>query len=141
MPAPTIATFTWNLIFEAEKAGTPQPFEAAIAKAKADCKPVMIDFFADWCAACKELDKHTYVAKDVVAESGRFVNIKVDGTSDHEVTDAIYEKFGVKGLPTVAFISPSGAVLTSPRVTGYLAPDAFLKEMRKVAIETCLASP
>ncbi len=135
------ATFTWNLTFEAEKAGNAQPFDAALAKAKADCKPVMIDFFADWCAACKELDKHTYVAKDVVAEAGRFVNIKVDGTTDHEVTDALYEKFGVKGLPTVAFVSPSGAVLSSPRVTGYLAPEAFLKEMRKVAIETCSASP
>ncbi len=135
------ADFAWGLIFQADKQGSPEAFDVALAKAKADCKPVMIDFFADWCAACKELDQHTYVAKDVVAESQRFVTIKVDGTNDHDITDKLYEKFGVKGLPTVAFVSPTGDVLDKPRVTGFLNPEQFLTEMQKVAIATCSASP
>jgi thiol:disulfide interchange protein DsbD len=135
------ADFSWGLIFQADKQGSPEAFDVALAKAKADCKPVMIDFFADWCAACKELDQHTYVAKDVVTESQRFVTIKVDGTNDHEITDKLYEKFGVKGLPTVAFVSPTGDVLDKPRVTGFLNPEQFLTEMQKVAIATCSASP
>jgi thiol:disulfide interchange protein DsbD len=135
------AEFSWALVYQAETAGSTKPFEEALAKAKADCKPVMIDFFADWCAACKELDQHTYVAKDVQAESQRFVTIKVDGTNENDLTDGLYEKFGVKGLPTVAFVSPTGEVLEKPRVTGFMKPEAFLLEMQKVALATCSASP
>lgn len=133
--------FTWALTFDAHQANSAEPFEAALAQAKHDCKPVLIDFFADWCAACKELDQHTYVAKEVAAESQRFVTIKVDGTEDHDVLDALYERFGIQGLPTVAFIDPMGKVLDSPRVTGFLPPEKFVKEMQKVAIATCSAAP
>lgn len=146
-PAPTPdgsgkhAEFAWSVTFNAEKTNSPEPFEAALAQAKADCKPVMIDFFADWCAACKELDQHTYVAPGVMAEAQRFVTIKVDGTQDHEVLDKLYARFGVQGLPTVAFVDPMGEVLQSPRVTGFLPPDKFLPEMRKVALATCSRTP
>jgi thiol:disulfide interchange protein DsbD len=129
--------FQWAMIFKADEAKSATPFDDVLARAKADCKPVMIDFFADWCAACKELDAHTYVAKDVVGESQRFVTIKVDGTNDHEVLDGLYARFGVQGLPTVAFIDPMGQLLPEPRVNGFLAPDQFLTEMRKVALATC----
>lgn len=133
--------FAWGLVFHGEAEKSPDSFFAALDKARASCRPVMIDFFADWCAACKELDQHTYVAKDVVSESQRFVTIKVDGTADSDVTDKLYEKFGVRGLPTVAFLSPTGEVLEKPRVTGFLPPEQFVQEMRKVAISTCAASP
>jgi len=112
-----------------------------LEKAKADCKPVMIDFFADWCAACKELDQHTYTQPGVVAEAERFVKVKVDGTDDHEVLDALYKRFGVQGLPTVAFIDPMGKVLESPRVTGFMKADDFVNELKKVQIATCSRTP
>jgi len=131
----------WVMTFNAETSGSAEPFDAAIAKAKADCKPVMIDFYADWCAACKELDAKVYTTTEVATESGRFVNIKVDGTADHDVLDKIYKKFGVAGLPTVAFLDPMGELLTDPKVTGYLSPDKFLGEMKKVGIATCSRSP
>ncbi len=129
--------FVWALEYSAEKSKSPEPFDAVLAKAKADCRPVLIDFFADWCAACKELDSHTYVSPEVRAESERFVTVKVDGTVDHDVLDGLYERFGVQGLPTVAFIDPSGGVMKSPRVTGFLPPEKFLAEMRKVDVTTC----
>lgn len=152
MAAPSAATipshqpshaseFTWALTFQADKEQSLAPFDAVLAKAKADCKPVMIDFFADWCAACKELDQHTYVAPDVVAESQRFVAVKVDGTVDHDVLNSLYERFGVQGLPTVAFIDPMGEPLSSPRVTGFLPAEPFLAEMRKIALTTCARTP
>jgi thiol:disulfide interchange protein DsbD len=127
----------WAINFRAETAGTADPFNALLDKAKASCKPVMIDFFAEWCAACKELDKHTYTSPKVVAETGRFIAIKVDGTNDHEVLDKLYERFGVQGLPTVAFVDARGAVLQNPKVTGFLPPEEFLAEMKKVPSEQC----
>jgi thioredoxin:protein disulfide reductase len=127
--------------FNADVSNSPAPFDALLAKAKATCKPVMIDFFAEWCAACKELDQHTYSAAAVVTETERFVNIKVDGTNDHEVLDGLYERFGVKGLPTVAFIASNGTVLSDPKVTGFLPPDKFLTELKKVHSGECSPSP
>ncbi len=127
----------WQVTFNAEATGNADPFEAAIAKAKADCKPVMIDFYADWCAACKELDSNVYTTAEVAEESLRFVNIKVDGTADHEVLDKLYKQYGVAGLPTVAFLNPMGELLSDPKVTGYLPPAKFLDEMKKVRVATC----
>lgn len=131
--------FVWSLTYKAEE--NIAPFDEVLAKAKADCKPVMIDFFADWCAACKELDHLTYVAPEVIAESKRFVTVKVDGTNESDVTDQMYKRFGVKGLPTVAFIDPMGEVLQNPRVAGFLPPKEFLPEMRKIGLATCSRTP
>ncbi len=64
--------------------------DAALARARAEHRPVMIDFFAEWCAACKELDRETYVAPGVVDEAERFVRIKVDGTNAVDPVDALY---------------------------------------------------
>jgi thiol:disulfide interchange protein DsbD len=133
--------YQWAMVFNGAQVKTSKPFDAALAQAKADCKPVMIDFFAEWCAACKELDEVTYTAKEVLDESRRFVSIKVDGTEDDELTASLQNQFGVQGLPTVAFVDHSGKVLQSPRVTGFLPPEAFLKEMQKVAIASCTAAP
>ena len=132
--APEHKALEWHLKFAVadEEDTNVTPFEAALAKARADGKPVMIDFFAEWCAACKELDRFTYVAAPVVTESARFVNIKVDGTNDAEAIQALQTKFGVKGLPTVAFVSSSGEILQAPRVTGFLDAEQFLAELKKV---------
>ena len=114
---------------------SPSTVDAALARARGRAQPVMIDFFAEWCAACKELDRETYVAAEVVAEAERFVRIKVDGTDEDGCCDwaRFYERFGVKGLPTVAFIRPEAAtVLADPKVTGFLPPDQFLAELKKV---------
>lgn len=119
----------WHARFSSE---TAKEIEAVLQKARDEKKPVMIDFYADWCAACKELDREVYVEASVVEEAERFINIKVDGTNEDDPIEALYEKFGVKGLPTVAFVDSSGEVLKDPRVTGFLEPDKFLSELRKV---------
>ena len=122
---------TWDLRYAGE--GTePGPVNAALARARAEHKPVMIDFFAEWCAACKELDRETYVAPAVVTEAERFVRIKVDGTNALDPLDALYARFGINGLPTVAFVSSEGKVLDDPRVTGFLGPEKFTEALRQV---------
>jgi thiol:disulfide interchange protein DsbD len=103
-----------------------------LARARSEGRPVMIDFFAEWCAACKELDRETYPAPEVIEESGRFINVKVDATQSDDALDALMERFGVEGLPTVAFVSSKGELLRAPRVTGFLDPRSFIVEMKKV---------
>jgi thiol:disulfide interchange protein DsbD len=131
-PAAKRSSLTWQLQFSgADPRGLPS-FDTALARARAEGRPVMIDFFAEWCAACKELDHKTYVAEPVVKEADRFVNIKVDGTNEEDVIATLYERFGVLGLPTVAFVGSDGKILEAPRVTGFLGPDRFAAEMKKV---------
>ncbi len=93
--------------------------------------PVMIDFYADWCAQCKELDKYTYTDKDVADLSKSFNNIKIDLTKENK---GIAEKYNIKGLPVVIFMNAKGEEIKELRVTGFLKPDEFIKKM-KIALE------
>ncbi len=122
----------WNLQFPSAQASGVDQFDAALQQARSGGRPVMIDFGAEWCAACKELERDTYVDPNVVSESSRFINIKVDGTNEVDAVEALYQRFEVQALPTVAFISSQGEILRDPRVTGFLGPDRFLAELRKV---------
>lgn len=109
-----------------------EEFERVLASARTQSKPVLIDFFADWCAACKELDRETYPSPEVISEAGRFLSIKIDATNSEDALDALMDRFGVKGLPTVAFVSSQGEILKAPRVTGFLEPELFTAELKKV---------
>ncbi len=125
--------FAWSLVWPNKQNGSAlETFETALASARDSGKPVMIDFFAEWCAACKELDHKTYVAPVVIEESERFVNIKIDATNEEEILDTLYERYGVKGLPTIAFIDSKGELMTDPKITGFMGPERFLREMQKV---------
>jgi thioredoxin:protein disulfide reductase len=138
-PAPssgTAAEVAWVKIGAGD--GAAVAFDEALARAKQQCRPVLIDFGADWCIACKELDKFTFSDDAVREESRRFVNIKVDATSDTADLTSIQERFGVVGLPTVAFISkqgtylgPEGKPVFEP-VTGFVKAPAFLEIMKRV---------
>jgi thiol:disulfide interchange protein DsbD len=90
--------------------------------------PTIIDFYADWCAQCKELDKYTYVDPKIIELSKKFNNIKVDLTKGDKEIEG---KFKIQGLPVVAFIDKSGKEMEKLRVTGFLKPDEFIKVMEK----------
>jgi thiol:disulfide interchange protein DsbD len=91
-------------------------------------RPTMIDFTADWCAACKELDKYTYTDVNVIEASKKFNNIKVDLTKTNmEISD----RFKILGLPVVAFFDSKGNELSDLRVTGFIDAKEFQKIMEK----------
>lgn len=126
----------WHLRFPSTADARPDPaeFEKVLAQARSEGRPVMVDFFAEWCAACKELDRETFVSADVIhhMERQRFLNIKVDATNEPDEVLALFERFGVEGLPTVAFVSPDGQIMEAPRVTGFVEPEKFVEVLRGV---------
>jgi thioredoxin:protein disulfide reductase len=76
--------------------------QTALAEALRTGKPVLVDFFAEWCAACKELDMHTFSDPQVQAEvAAGFVPLKVDATDETDEVTRLTSKYGVPGLPTV----------------------------------------
>jgi thioredoxin:protein disulfide reductase len=89
--------------------------------------PIMIDFYADWCAQCKELDKYTYTDKNVADLSKSFNTIKIDLTKENK---SISDKYNIKGLPVVIFMNAKGEEIKELRVTGFLKPEEFIKKMK-----------
>ena len=106
--------------------------DAALAAAKQAHQPVFVDFYADWCAACKELDRKTYPDAKVQAAARRFVAVKVDGTRESDALDKIYDRYGIEGLPTVLFVKSDGTVLKDPRVVGFVEPSELIELLKKV---------
>jgi len=113
---------------------------AALARARAEGRPVLIDFWGDWCAACKELDHTAWSDARVQAEARRFVTLKLDNSADKvadpkaaAAIDAAFEKYGIVGQPTVVFIDARGRELpAADRVTGVVGADEMLRRLRAV---------
>jgi thioredoxin:protein disulfide reductase len=102
-------------------------------------KPLLIDFGAEWCAACKELDVHTWTDPKVASEvADHFVALKIDATDDTDEIEALEKKYAVPGLPTVLMMAckdpqPSECAVPQDgpgRVTGFLTPPEMLERMR-----------
>ena len=97
-------------------------FDEAMKKARAQRKPVMIDFWAEWCGWCHRLDKTTYVDPAVVKLSQDFVAAKVD-TEGSRGDMLVAERFDVTSLPTILFVTPGGHQVL--RVNGFQGPGKF----------------
>lgn len=111
-----------------------QPYsEAALAQAAKDQKPVIIDFWADWCAACHELEEQTFTDSRVRSMAEGFVLLKFDATKESEELRSLKKKYNIQGLPTVVFINPHGVWIDALTLTQFEKPDAFLKRMEKGA--------
>jgi thiol:disulfide interchange protein DsbD len=96
-------------------------------------RPVLIDFYADWCAACKELDRKTFRDQRVVDKSRDFIMVRVDCTLPDERSTRLIKKYGVSGLPTVVFINAKGEDLDNLRAVGFLRPAEMVKRMKETA--------
>jgi len=107
-----------------------------LAQAKNSGTPVMIDFYADWCIPCLELDRKTFTDAGVIDAGASFVRLKVDLTHfDSPEAEALRKQFNIAGVPTILFLDRDGIENESARVIGYLSPEQFLQRMKSVTGE------
>ncbi|GAL07379.1 cytochrome c-type biogenesis protein DsbD protein-disulfide reductase [Photobacterium aphoticum] len=103
--------------------------ELALENARAEGKPVMLDFYADWCVACKEFDEYTFHDPDVAAQLGQFVLLQADVTGNTPTDFELLQSMDVLGLPTVDFWDAKGNRLEHARLTGFTKAAPFLAHL------------
>jgi thiol:disulfide interchange protein DsbD len=105
--------------------------EIARTRAETERRPMLVDFTAEWCGACKELSRITFSDPTVMAEAQRFVAVKVDATNeDDAAVDRVKDRYRVVGLPTVVLLGSDG--VERARFTEFVPPDRFLTAIRQV---------
>ncbi|MGX9518772.1 protein-disulfide reductase DsbD [Vibrio mediterranei] len=108
-----------------------QELNAELAKAKQAGKPVMLDFYADWCVACKEFEKYTFHDASVEPVLSQFVLLQADVTKNQPQDIELLKQMDVLGLPTIEFWDAKGNPVSSARLTGFVPAEDFLQHLRK----------
>ena len=111
---------------------SPAELDAALAQAKASGKPAMLDFYADWCVSCKEMEKLTFTDPAVRAQFEGMVLLQADVTANNADDRALLKRFRLFGPPGIIFFGKDGAEVADGRVIGYQGPDKFLKSIALV---------
>jgi thioredoxin-like negative regulator of GroEL len=117
-PVPPPPTIKWE-----------KRFDEALKKARKDGKPVIVDFWADWCGWCHRLDRTTYADPWVVRKAQDFVAVKVNTEGSRRELDVAVE-YQVTSLPTIVFLSPEGRQLY--RLNGFQGPGQFPRTLEAV---------
>ncbi len=100
--------------------------------AKNKGKKIMLDFYADWCTACKEMEAVTFSNSDVKAKMEEFVLIQADVTDNGENEKALSKKYGVFGPPVLIFFDENAEVIKAKTIVGFVEPTEFLAHLNKI---------
>jgi thiol:disulfide interchange protein DsbD len=105
--------------------------QAELRVAAVQSKPVMLDFYADWCVSCKELERYTFSDPAVQAALADVVLLRTDVTANDAQDQALLKVLGLFGPPAILFFGPDGRERPEFRVVGYVEADVFEVHVRK----------
>nr|WP_246215857.1 protein-disulfide reductase DsbD [Microvirga makkahensis] len=109
---------------------TPEQFDAAIRRAQAQGQPILVDFTAEWCVTCKEIDRDVFANPTVQARLKDVAFIKADVTDYNDASRDLMRRFGVVGPPTILFLDPkTGQEIAPARTIGAVDADGFLQKL------------
>lgn len=117
------ATPTFKLVHSIED------LNQALALAKKANKAVLLDFYADWCVACKEFEDITFKDKEVKQRFSNMVLLKANVTDSSLDDVALLEHYQVLGLPTLLMFNAQGEQMKNLTVTGFMKPKAFSQQL------------
>ncbi|NOX93239.1 MAG: protein-disulfide reductase DsbD [Gammaproteobacteria bacterium] len=105
--------------------------EREVAAASAEGKSVMVDFYADWCVSCKEMEKYTFSDASVQKALANTVLLQADVTADDDIDKALMKEFSIFGPPSILFFGVDGKERRSYRVVGFVKPGPFRDHVEK----------
>ena len=105
-----------------------------IAQAQGRGQLVMLDFYADWCISCKEMERFTFSDDSVRAKLKTVLLLQADVTANSEADQALLKRYGLFGPPGILFFGKQGPELVDFRVTGYQNASQFLKTLQGVGL-------
>ena len=126
------AVMVWWAVPQGDSVAWEPYSEGAVREAARATRPVMIDFYADWCGPCKAMDTKVFRDEAVVRASARFLAMRVDLTTAHPDQDALRNRYAVRGVPTIVFIDRAGKEVREARIETYLGADEVLARMGRV---------
>lgn len=106
-----------------------QALAQALANSRSAGKPVLVDFFAEWCVACRVLEEETLSNPAVLSEMTGFDLYRVDITEINDDSQAIMEHYNILGLPALVFFDTSSSEVPNARVLGEMGPDRFIEHL------------
>jgi thiol:disulfide interchange protein DsbD len=109
---------------------TAADLETAVAAAAAAGRPVMLDFYADWCVSCKEMEKYTFTDSGVQAALANAVLLQADVTANDADDQALLKRFEIFGPPTIAFFGVDGVERKNFRLVGFVPADRFREHVK-----------
>ena len=109
---------------------TVEQLDAVLADTKG--KTVMLDFYADWCVSCIEMEKLTFIDKRVQAKLDNTLLLQVDVTANDAADKAMLKRFTLFGPPAIILFDKQGQEIADSRVIGYQAPDKFLNSLGRL---------
>lgn len=102
-----------------------------VAQSKAERRPLLVHFAAEWCSACKRMAQETFGDPGFQSKAGRFVAVRIDATNDEDpAVDAAFAKYAVMGVPTLIVIDSRGR--EQRRFTDFIRADQLLGEIEQV---------
>lgn len=112
---------------------TVDDLQREITAANAQGRSVMLDFYADWCVSCKQLERETFNDSKVQTALKNFTLLRADVTANDSSDQALEAKLGVIAPPTLIFFDTHGQELKNYRIVGELGPEAFLNQLSQLA--------
>ena len=112
---------------------SPADLDRELIKAKAENKLVLLDFYADWCISCKEMEVNTFENPDVAKKLKQFVLLQADVTKNSADNQALLKRFGLFGPPGILIFDLNSQEQKNQRVIGYMPPQRFLERLQKAS--------
>ncbi|HEX4618454.1 MAG TPA: thioredoxin family protein, partial [Steroidobacteraceae bacterium] len=127
-PIPALAHQSPQLPFR--RVRTVADLDREVREATALGRGVLLDFSADWCTSCKEMERYTFTDAGVQSELANVSLLRADVTRNDADDQALLKRFGIIGPPTIAIYGPDGQERAQYRVVGYMKADAFAARVR-----------
>ena len=112
---------------------SPAELNAQLIKAKEEKKLVLLDFYADWCISCKEMEVSTFANPEVSKQLKQFVLLQADVTKNSAENQALLKRFGLFGPPGILIFNLDSQEQKDQRVIGFMPPQRFIERLKKIS--------